>query len=193
VKFENTEHHTCSSDTRRPADSGRAAPAEPTRSVHFGKGPDRGEACHLSPGQAHPAAVTRRPEKTVAAQNAGDLTRITTRSPSSAAGGRRTGHTMTRPSCTSTWMLSRLGGTSTRPADASASDHRGGDGGRGVVAAASYECDGLGVRSAMPMRNRGGCAADGVSASAHLQRYQDVSPWCSGCFRKHPMCRGCRG
>jgi len=56
------------------------------------------------------------------------------------------------------------------------------DGGRGVVAAASYEVRRFGVRSAMPMRSAMRLCPQAVRVRPRMQRYQEVSQVVFGVF-----------
>src|ERR1700686_2302768 len=65
------------------------------------------------------------------------------------------------------------------------------DGGRGVVAAASYEVRRFGVHSAMPMRTALRLCPDALCVRPRMQRYQEVSAVVF--FAKSPRwCRACR-
>ena len=57
------------------------------------------------------------------------------------------------------------------------------DGGRGVVAAASYEVRRYGVRSAMPMRTALKLCPHAICVRPRMQRYQEVSAQVFGVFR----------
>ena len=56
-------------------------------------------------------------------------------------------------------------------------------GGRGVVAAASYEVRRFGVRSAMPMSTALRLCPDALCVRPRMQRYQEVSAVVFGVFR----------
>jgi len=58
------------------------------------------------------------------------------------------------------------------------------DGGRGVVAAASYEVRRFGVHSAMPMRTALRLCPQAVCVRPRMQRYQEVSTLVFGVFRE---------
>lgn len=58
------------------------------------------------------------------------------------------------------------------------------DGGRGVVAAASYEVRRFGVHSAMPMRTALKLCPQAICVRPRLQRYQEVSAVVFGLFRE---------
>ena len=65
------------------------------------------------------------------------------------------------------------------------------DGGRGVVAAASYEVRRFGVHSAMPMRTALRLCPQAVCVRPRMQRYQDVSRVVFGAFHEvTPMVQG---
>jgi len=65
------------------------------------------------------------------------------------------------------------------------------DGGRGVVAAASYEVRRFGVRSAMPMRTARKLCPQAICVRPRMQRYQEVSGVVFGVFREFtPMVQG---
>src|SRR5438874_2683666 len=65
------------------------------------------------------------------------------------------------------------------------------DGGRGVVAAASYEVRRYGVRSAMPMRTALRLCPQAVCVRPRMQRYQDVSRVVFGVFHEvTPLVQG---
>jgi DNA polymerase IV len=65
------------------------------------------------------------------------------------------------------------------------------DGGRGVVAAASYEVRRYGVRSAMPMRTALRLCPHAVCVRPRMQRYQEVSAVVFGVFREiTPLVQG---
>ncbi len=64
-------------------------------------------------------------------------------------------------------------------------------GGRGVVAAASYEVRRFGVHSAMPMRTALRLCPDALCVRPRMQRYQDVSAVVFGVFREiTPLVQG---
>ena len=64
-------------------------------------------------------------------------------------------------------------------------------GGRGVVAAASYEVRRFGVRSAMPMSNALRLCPDAVCVRPRMQRYQEVSALVFSVFREiTPLVQG---
>jgi DNA polymerase-4 len=64
-------------------------------------------------------------------------------------------------------------------------------GGRGVVAAASYEVRRFGVRSAMPMSTALRLCPDAVCVRPRMQRYQEVSALVFGVFREiTPLVQG---
>jgi DNA polymerase-4 len=64
-------------------------------------------------------------------------------------------------------------------------------GGRGVVAAASYEVRRFGVRSAMPMSTALRLCPDAVCVRPRMQRYQEVSAQVFGVFREiTPLVQG---
>jgi DNA polymerase-4 len=64
-------------------------------------------------------------------------------------------------------------------------------GGRGVVAAASYEVRRFGVRSAMPMSNALRLCPDAVCVRPRMQRYQEVSALVFSAFREiTPLVQG---
>src|SRR5580693_3060625 len=65
------------------------------------------------------------------------------------------------------------------------------DGGRGVVAAASYEVRRFGVHSAMPMRTALRLCPQAVCVRPRMQRYQDVSAVVFGVFHEvTPLVQG---
>ena len=65
------------------------------------------------------------------------------------------------------------------------------DGGRGVVAAASYEVRRFGVHSAMPMRTALRLCPQAVCVRPRMQRYQEVSALVFGVFREiTPLVQG---
>jgi len=65
------------------------------------------------------------------------------------------------------------------------------DGGRGVVAAASYEVRRFGVRSAMPMRTARKLCPQAICVRPRMQRYQEVSGVVFGVFHEFtPMVQG---
>ncbi|HEV8017616.1 MAG TPA: DNA polymerase IV [Steroidobacteraceae bacterium] len=65
------------------------------------------------------------------------------------------------------------------------------DGGRGVVAAASYEVRRFGVRSAMPMRTARKLCPEAICVRPRMQRYQEVSGVVFGVFREvTPLVQG---
>ena len=65
------------------------------------------------------------------------------------------------------------------------------DGGRGVVAAASYEVRRFGVHSAMPMRTALRLCPQAVCVRPRMQRYQEVSAAVFGVFREvTPLVQG---
>src|SRR3984893_10773861 len=65
------------------------------------------------------------------------------------------------------------------------------DGGRGVVAAASYEVRRFGVRSAMPMRTALKLCPEAVCVRPRMQRYQEVSGIVFGVFHEiTPLVQG---
>ncbi len=65
------------------------------------------------------------------------------------------------------------------------------DGGRGVVAAASYEVRAFGVHSAMPMRQALKLCPHAVCVRPRMQRYQEVSRLVFGVFREiTPLVQG---
>jgi DNA polymerase IV len=65
------------------------------------------------------------------------------------------------------------------------------DGGRGVVAAASYEVRRFGVRSAMPMRTALRLCPQAICVRPRMQRYQEVSAQVFGVFREMtPLVQG---
>src|SRR6202521_618526 len=65
------------------------------------------------------------------------------------------------------------------------------DGGRGVVAAASYEVRRFGVHSAMPMRTALRLCPQAVCVRPRMQRYQDVSRVVFGVFHEvTPLVQG---
>src|ERR1700730_11607299 len=65
------------------------------------------------------------------------------------------------------------------------------DGGRGVVAAASYEVRRFGVRSAMPMRTALKLCPEAVCVRPRMQRYQEVSATVFGVLREvTPLVQG---
>jgi DNA polymerase IV len=65
------------------------------------------------------------------------------------------------------------------------------DGGRGVVAAASYEVRRFGVRSAMPMRTALRLCPHALCVRPRMQRYQEVSAQVFGVFRQMtPLVQG---
>jgi DNA polymerase-4 len=65
------------------------------------------------------------------------------------------------------------------------------DGGRGVVAAASYEVRRFGVRSAMPMRTARKLCPQAICVRPRMQRYQEVSGVVFGVFREiTPLVQG---
>ena len=65
------------------------------------------------------------------------------------------------------------------------------DGGRGVVAAASYEVRRYGVHSAMPMRTALRLCPHAVCVRPRMQRYQEVSAVVFGVFREvTPLVQG---
>src|SRR5215470_18928836 len=65
------------------------------------------------------------------------------------------------------------------------------DGGRGVVAAASYEVRRFGVHSAMPMRTALRLCPHAVCVRPRMQRYQEVSAVVFGVFREvTPLVQG---
>jgi DNA polymerase IV len=65
------------------------------------------------------------------------------------------------------------------------------DGGRGVVAAASYEVRRFGVRSAMPMRTARRLCPEAICVRPRMQRYQEVSGVVFGVFREvTPLVQG---
>ncbi len=65
------------------------------------------------------------------------------------------------------------------------------DGGRGVVAAASYEVRAFGVHSAMPMRQALALCPQAVCVRPRMQRYQEVSRCVFGVFREvTPLVQG---
>jgi len=64
-------------------------------------------------------------------------------------------------------------------------------GGRGVVAAASYEVRRFGVRSAMPMSSALRLCPEALCVRPRMQRYQDVSAVVFGVFREiTPLVQG---
>ncbi|HYB33193.1 MAG TPA: DNA polymerase IV [Steroidobacteraceae bacterium] len=65
------------------------------------------------------------------------------------------------------------------------------DGGRGVVAAASYEVRRFGVRSAMPMRTARKLCPQAICVRPRMQRYQEISGVVFGVFHEFtPMVQG---
>jgi DNA polymerase IV len=65
------------------------------------------------------------------------------------------------------------------------------EGGRGVVAAASYEVRRFGVRSAMPMRTARRLCPGAICVRPRMQRYQEVSGVVFGVFREvTPLVQG---
>src|SRR5215469_11543036 len=65
------------------------------------------------------------------------------------------------------------------------------DGGRGVVAAASYEVRRFGVHSAMPMRTALKLCPQAICVRPRMQRYQEVSGVVFGVFREiTPLVQG---